>query len=59
MTPDGKFVTNVFIFFNFWKGVLWYQLVQERIDEFELKLVKDSDFDEKSIEENMNIEGYL
>lgn len=53
ITKEGKFVTNIFIFFEFWEGISWHQLIQEDIDKFRLNLLKDTNFNEKSIAEKM------
>lgn len=49
ITKDGRFITNLFVFFEFWKGILWFQLVQEELDKFSLNLVKAPDLEEKSL----------
>ena len=46
VTPDNRFITNVFIYFSYWEGVAWIQLVQDKLDRFRLVMVKDSDFKE-------------
>ncbi len=49
ITKDGHFITNLFVFFEFWKGILWFQLIQEELDKFSLNLVRGPDLEEKSL----------
>ncbi|OGW74803.1 MAG: hypothetical protein A2Z72_05975 [Omnitrophica bacterium RBG_13_46_9] len=53
VTKEGRFITNIFPFFDLWKNILWFQLVQEDIDKFKLMLVKDSGFEDKGIDEQL------
>ena len=44
VTRDGRFITNIFVIFNFIKGVLWYQIIQSDIKNIIVKLVPDNSF---------------
>lgn len=45
-TADGRFITNLFVLFNLWSGISWFQFIQEDANSFRLKLAKDSNFSE-------------
>ncbi len=47
-TPDGRFLSNIFILFDVLEGVLWSQLIQEENNRFKVKLVKDKNFSNDS-----------
>lgn len=44
ITPDGRFLSNVFILFDILKGVLWAQIIQEDTFNLRIKIVKGSNF---------------
>jgi phenylacetate-CoA ligase len=53
VTPEGKNVHGWFFLYIFWeycKGIKEYQVVQEKIDKIEIKIVPEEDFDEKQLE---------
>ena len=52
-TTDGRFLTNVFILFDILEGVLWCQIVQEKVNKIRVRLAKDTNFSIKSLEEFM------
>jgi len=43
-TPDGRYLTNVFILFEMLEGILWAQIVQEDIKNIKVRIVKDVNF---------------
>ncbi len=49
-TTDGRFLSNVFILFDILEGVLWSQIIQERINKIKVRLVRDKNFSTKSLE---------
>ncbi|MEM7816847.1 MAG: hypothetical protein QXZ20_02955 [Candidatus Aenigmatarchaeota archaeon] len=48
ITTDGRLITNIFIIFEFLEGILWAQLIQEDINNFRLRLLKDDSFKEET-----------
>ena len=40
VTPDGRFITNIFILFSILKGALWAQIVQESAGVLKVKIIK-------------------
>ena len=51
-TPDGRFVPGEYIVYAFLyaTGVKRYQVVQKRLDAFEIRLVRDRDFDHSTVD---------
>ncbi|HET6783857.1 MAG TPA: phenylacetate--CoA ligase family protein, partial [Pseudoxanthomonas sp.] len=51
-TPDGRFVPGEYIVYAFLyaTGIKRYQVVQKRLDAFEIRLVRDRDFDSSAID---------
>ncbi|MET0582205.1 MAG: phenylacetate--CoA ligase family protein [Pseudoxanthomonas sp.] len=51
-TSDGRFVPGEYIVYAFLyaTGIKRYQVVQKRLDAFEIRLVRDRDFDDSTIE---------
>ncbi len=39
ITPDGRFIANIFIVFNFIDGILWYKVIQENRENIQVKLI--------------------
>lgn len=52
-TPNGRFLSNVFILFDILEGVLWSQIIQEKIDTFKVRLVQDKNFSTEKFQEFM------
>jgi len=61
VTSDGRFLTNIFIVLSAWQGLDWFQLIQEDIGKFTLKIVKSYNFDinyiKKKIEDLKELVG--
>lgn len=51
-TPDGRFVPGEYIVYAFLyaTGIKRYQVVQKRLDAFEIRLVRDRDFDHSAVD---------
>ncbi|MFH1403060.1 MAG: hypothetical protein ABIH11_02190 [Candidatus Altiarchaeota archaeon] len=50
VTPDGRFLTNIFILFNELVGIRWVQIIQESIDEIRVDLIEGGDYQPSSEE---------
>jgi phenylacetate-CoA ligase len=48
VTPDGRFITNLFILYNNLEGVGWVQMVQDKVDVLRVELYKDAGFKPES-----------
>lgn len=51
-TPDGRYVPGEYVVYAFLRatGIRRYQVVQKRLDAFDITLVRDHDFDESVVE---------
>lgn len=49
ITPDRRFISNVFVLFNLINGIEWYRLVQESLTELTLFLACSDEADKESI----------
>jgi len=47
VTPDGRYIANAAILFNFVKGVQGFQIVQHERDRFVVRVVADAEFTSK------------
>lgn len=49
ITPDRRFIANVFVMFNLLSGIEWYRVVQESLTEFKVLLVARNEMQKEKI----------